>query len=476
MTLAAKFRLSMATGGLLALAIACVSLARAQTGGSPELNISYQRFTLDNGLTVLVHEDRKAPIVAVSIWYHVGSKNEPQGQTGFAHLFEHLMFNGSENYDGEWFEPMQRVGATGLNGTTWLDRTNYFQTVPTPALDLALWMESDRMGHLLGAVTQEKLDNQRGVVQNEKRQGDNQPYGRVNYNLYEGLFPIGHPYRHSTIGSMEDLDAAMLEDVHQWFRDYYGPNNAVLSLAGDIDVETAREKVERYFGDIPAGPEVDTMEDWIPIRSNNTRETQFDEVPAVLANRAWVVPERTSRDRALLDLAAAIIGSGRNSRLYLDLVYERQLATRVSVGVSAFELASVFDMSVTLNPGLDPSIASEAMDRIVAEFIEDGPTSEELERVVTSINASTIRGLEQASCTLGIPSSSKHTWDGSMQRPHPRCAMSRRDFCRGAGTKWTSCRQAPTYPQRLVSIDQAAYRRYQLTFQDYLSLRSQRRR
>ncbi|MEE2610498.1 MAG: pitrilysin family protein, partial [Acidobacteriota bacterium] len=178
----------------------------------PELDLDYEKFTLDNGLRIVVHEDRKAPIVAVGVWYHVGSKNEPPGKTGFAHLFEHLMFNGSENYDGEWFEPMQQVGATTLNGTTWLDRTNYFQTVPTPALDLVLWLESDRMGHLLGAVTQEKLDNQIGVVQNEKRQGDNQPYGRVNYNLYKGLFPPGHPYRHSTIGSMSDLDNASLED------------------------------------------------------------------------------------------------------------------------------------------------------------------------------------------------------------------------------------------------------------------------
>ena len=202
----------------------------ARADSVQELNLDYEKFTLDNGLRVIVHEDRKAPIVAVGVWYHVGSKNEPPGKTGFAHLFEHLMFNGSENYDGEWFEPMQQVGATTLNGTTWLDRTNYFQTVPTPALDLVLWMESDRMGHLLGAVTQEKLDNQIAVVQNEKRQGDNQPYGRVNYNLYEGLFPPGHPYRHSTIGSMEDLDNASLKDVHQWFKDYYGPNNAVLAI------------------------------------------------------------------------------------------------------------------------------------------------------------------------------------------------------------------------------------------------------
>ncbi|MGD8324625.1 MAG: pitrilysin family protein, partial [Gammaproteobacteria bacterium] len=385
-------RKSYRTPGLIpVLALLCAAAA-AQT---PALSLNYEKFTLDNGLTVIVHEDRKAPIVAVSIWYHVGSKNEPEGQTGFAHLFEHLMFNGTENYDGEWFLPLQQVGATGLNGTTWLDRTNYFQTVPTPALDLVLWMESDRMGHLLGAVTQEKLDNQRGVVQNEKRQGDNQPYGRVNYNLYEGLFPLGHPYRHSTIGSMEDLDAASLEQVHQWFRDYYGPNNAVLSIAGDIDVETAREKVERFFGDIPAGPEVDTMEVWVPERSMNTHEVQFDEVPAVLANRAWAVPPRDTRERALLDIAAAVLTRGRNSRLYLDLVYNNQVATSVNASVSGFELASVFDLSVTLNPDEPAEVATEAMDRVIAEFIEDGPTEDELERIVTGINAATVRGLER---------------------------------------------------------------------------------
>ena len=197
----------------------------------PDVDIPYDKFTLDNGLTVIVHEDRKAPIVAVSVWYRVGSKDEPEGKTGFAHLFEHLMFNGSENYNDEFFKPFEQVGATAQNGTTWFDRTNYFQNVPTPALDMAMWMESDRMGHLLGAVTQEKLDNQRGVVQNEKRQGDNQPYGLVEYRVLEGLFPAGHPYRHSTIGSMADLEAASLEDVHQWFKEYYGAANAVLVLA-----------------------------------------------------------------------------------------------------------------------------------------------------------------------------------------------------------------------------------------------------
>ncbi|HSG91448.1 MAG TPA: pitrilysin family protein [Pseudomonadales bacterium] len=380
---------------LLVAGLALGAGAAAAPAGTPELDLEVERFTLANGLRVLVHEDRKAPVVAVSVWYHVGSKNEPPGKTGFAHLFEHLMFNGSENYDGEWFAPMQQVGATDLNGTTSLDRTNYFQTVPTPALDLALWMESDRMGHLLGAVTQEKLDNQRGVVQNEKRQRDDTPYGRINYALYEGLFPPGHPYRHLTIGSMDDLDAASLEDVKAWFRDYYGPNNAVLVLAGDIDLATARDKVTRAFGDIPAGPEVDADGAWVPVREHATRETQHDEVPAVLANRAWAVPGRATRERALLDLAAAVLGQGKVSRLYRDLVYERQVASRIAVSVVPYELASVFDLSIVLNPGVDASVASTAMDRIVAEFIDEGPTRDELERVVTRLNAEIVRGLEQ---------------------------------------------------------------------------------
>jgi predicted Zn-dependent peptidase len=217
------------------------------------VEIPYERFTLDNGLTVLVHEDRKAPIVAIAAWYNVGSKDEPHGQEGFAHLFEHIMlFNGTEHIPN-LIEPLREMGATNWNGTTWFDRTNYFQTVPTPALERGLYIESERMGYTLGALTQERLDAQRGIVQNEKRQGDNQPYGMTFYRILERLFPEGHPYRHSTIGSMADLDDASLEEVRQWFRDNYGPNNAVIVLAGDINVAEARPLMERYFGQIPRG-------------------------------------------------------------------------------------------------------------------------------------------------------------------------------------------------------------------------------
>ena len=223
-----KLSAALLLGGLILFSSA------PAVAGYEDLQSQVREFTLDNGLRVIVHEDHKAPIVAVNIWYHVGSKNEKPGKTGFAHLFEHLMFNGSENYNDEYFKPFKRVGVTAQNGTTWLDRTNYFQNVPTSALDVALWMESDRMGHLLGAVTQEKLDEQRGVVQNEKRQGENQPYGKVFLTIFENTYPKGHPYAHSVIGSMEDLNAASLDDAKDWFKQYYGPNNAVLVVAGDV--------------------------------------------------------------------------------------------------------------------------------------------------------------------------------------------------------------------------------------------------
>ncbi len=369
--------------------------AAANAADVPDVSIEYDKFILKNGLTVVVHEDRKAPIVAVSVWYKVGSKDEPTGKTGFAHLFEHLMFNGSENYNDEYFRPFEEVGATAQNGTTWFDRTNYFQNVPTPALDMALWMESDRMGHLLGVVTEEKLTNQRGVVQNEKRQGDNQPYGLVYYRVLEGLFPAGHPYRHSTIGSMEDLDSASLEDVHQWFKDYYGAANAVVVLAGDVDATSARPLVEKYFGDIPAGPPVRRMDAWIPERTQDTFETMYDRVPQVRTYRYWAVPGRITAERRELDLAASILGDGKNSRLYQALIYERQLAVSVNVDVEVHQLASLFSIDVTLKSGSSLDEVNSIIDEEMARFLESGPTKDELARAKIKYNASVIRGLEQ---------------------------------------------------------------------------------
>nr|WP_162139678.1 pitrilysin family protein [Kordiimonas gwangyangensis] len=361
-----------------------------------EVHIPYEKFTLSNGLRVIVHEDRKAPIVAVSVWYHVGSKDEPEGKTGFAHLFEHLMFNGSENYNDEYFKPFEEVGTTNMNGTTWFDRTNYFQNVPTPALDMALWMESDRMGHLLGAVTQEKLDEQRGVVQNEKRQGDNQPYGLVEYRQLEGLFPVGHPYRHSTIGSMEDLDAASLDDVKAWFKEYYGAANTVVVLAGDIDAATAKPLMEKYFGDIEAGPALKQHKAWVPTRTNNTIEEMVDQsAPQRRIYRNWAVAPRTSDDAPKMFLAAEVLGGGKNSRLYQALVYKNQLAVNVNVSMQPFELASMFEIDVTLKPDADEKEVERLINEVMAEYLENGPTGEELSRAKASILAAQVRGLEQ---------------------------------------------------------------------------------
>ena len=380
---------------LLPIAGAALLALSPLTASAADIELPYEQFTLDNGLRVVVHEDRKAPLVAVSIWYHVGSKDEPEGKTGFAHLFEHIMFNGSENFDSDWFGPLEEVGATGLNGTTWFDRTNYFQTVPTTALEMVLWMESDRMGHLLGALTQEKLDEQRGVVQNEKRQGDNQPYGMMEYSTLEGLLPAGHPYRHSTIGSMEDLQNASLETAKQWFKDYYGAANAVLVLAGDVNAETARTLVEKYFGDIPAGPPVTQTKANAPKLDVNKREVMFDRVPQPRLDRNWVAPGRVTREAVLLDLAAQVLGGGKTSRLYKKLIDEKQIATSATANNQTQELMSFYSVTVDAKADADRAEVEREMEGVLAEFLAKGPTAAELSRAKTGIKANLLRGLEE---------------------------------------------------------------------------------
>jgi predicted Zn-dependent peptidase len=359
-----------------------------------QVDIPQQSFTLPNGLRVYVHTDRKAPIVAVSVWYHVGSKDEPAGKTGFAHLFEHLMFNGSENAPGDFFEPLQQVGATDFNGTTWFDRTNYFETVPTPALERALFLEADRMGHLLGAMDQVKLDNQRGVVQNEKRQGDNEPYGLVQYAQLQALFPEGHPYRHSTIGSMADLDAASLEDVKQWFRDRYGPNNSVLVLAGDIDLATAKRLVTRYFGGIKRGPAVTPAKADVPTLAAPKSEVLKDAVATTRIHRLWAVPGVTDPDLVPLDMASSVLGGLSSSRLDNVLVRGEQLAVSVTAGVQAFERVSMFEVTADVRPGVDPRLVAQRLDAIIADLIRNGPTADEVQRVAMREVSGRIRGFE----------------------------------------------------------------------------------
>jgi zinc protease len=365
-------------------------------GGTPgDVDIPYQKFVLGNGLTLIVHEDHKAPIVAVNVWYHVGSKNEKTGKTGFAHLFEHLMFNGSENFNDDYFQALERIGATDLNGTTNEDRTNYFQNVPTSALDIALWMESDRMGHLLGAIDQKKLDEQRGVVQNEKRQGENEPYAIAEELTVKSTYPAGHPYSWTVIGSMEDLSAASLQDAKEWFKSYYGAANAVLVIAGDINAETARKKVEKYFGDIPSGPPVAKQEVWIAKRTGTQRQVAQDRVPQARIWKIWNVPPWGSADADYLGLAGQVLSSGKASRLYKRLVYDDQSATSVSATIDAREIGSQFSIDATVKPGGDLVKVEQAIDEEVARFFREGPTEKELLRVKTQSQSGFIRGIER---------------------------------------------------------------------------------
>lgn len=381
----------------LILIAVSISLYGQKKGKDMQLNIDipYTKFVLENGLTLIVHEDNKAPIVAVNVWYHVGSKNEKPGKTGFAHLFEHIMFNGSENFDDDYFQAMERIGATDLNGTTNKDRTNYFQNVPKSALDIALWMESDRMGHLLGAVTQAKLDEQRGVVQNEKRQGENQPYGKVWELISKGTYPEGHPYSWTVIGSMEDLDAASLEDVHEWFKTYYGPNNAVLVIAGDVNTQEVYEKVKKYFGNIPPGPPIAKHDVWIAKMTGTKRQIMQDRVPQARIYKVWNIPQWGTEELTYLDLVSDVLSVGKTSRMYKRLVYDEQLCTSVQVYVSPGEIGGQFIIIATAKPGVDLKKIEASLDDELNKFLKEGPTEKELTRVKTEYEAAFIRGIER---------------------------------------------------------------------------------
>ncbi len=357
------------------------------------VDIPYESFTSPNGLRVIVHTDRKAPIVAVSTWYDVGSKHEPEGKTGFAHLFEHLMFQGSENAPGDFFAPLRDVGATDFNGTTNFDRTNYFETVPRPALERALFLESDRMGWLLGAIDQALLDEQRGVVQNEKRQGDNQPYGLLFYTLLEELLG-GTPYGHNVIGSMADLDAASLDDVKNWFRQHYGPNNTVLVLAGDIDVSEARPLVEKYFGAIASGPRTQEPHVEIPTLAEPKNVVMHDRVAAPLVIRSWAVPGMNDPDAVPLEVFGAVLGGLASSRLDNALVREEKTAVQVSAGVLSMSQLGIFIVQAVVRPDVDPTTVATRLDEIMADLLADGPTADEVQRVVTTNVSNRIAGLE----------------------------------------------------------------------------------
>jgi predicted Zn-dependent peptidase len=358
-----------------------------------EVDIPYQTFTLPNGLTTIVNTDRKAPVVGVTVYYRVGSKNEPRGHTGFAHLFEHLMFGGSLNVPN--FDiPLEGAGSDSTNGSTWYDRTNYVETVPDGALDLALFEESDRMGYLLGAVNQDKLDKQRGVVENEKRQDDNQPYGLVQYHTADALLPIGHPYRHTTIGSMRDLDAATLTTVRNWFIDHYGPNNVVLALSGDIDLATAKDKVTQWFGAIPRGPVVKPVAAPPVTLAAPKRETITDQVPVTRILRTWVGPGINSPDEVPLEVGLYVLGGLASSRLDNALVRGSEMAVSVTADVEQHEQIGFIQAQMDVKPGVDPAAAEKKFDAVIADLVANGPTQDELQRAATSIVSSEIGRLE----------------------------------------------------------------------------------
>jgi len=385
-------------GIVLGLALwAAVSPAAAQQRESDRMRIDlpYERFVLPNGLQVLVHEDHSVPIVAVNIWYRVGSKDEKPGRTGFAHLFEHLMFEGSANApEGVFDELLESAGGVN-NGSTTPDRTNYWETVPSNALELALWLEADRMGWLLDAMTQEKLDAQRDVVKNERRQSyENRPYGLAFETLLAALYPPSHPYHWPTIGSMADLDAASLEDVRDFFRTYYAPNNASLAIAGAVSTDSVRVLVERYFGDIPRGPAVPAVDAPPAALEAAKYPVLEDRVQLPRLYMAWHTPPRFAPGDAEMDVAASVLADGKTSRLYRKLVYDLQIAQDVGAFQNSALLGSDFFIVVTARPGVSlERLENEVRTELAALARELRP--EELTRARNKIETSFVEALER---------------------------------------------------------------------------------
>lgn len=365
--------------------------AQASPGG---VKIAYRQFTLPNGLTAIVYTDHSTPSVFVGIRYRTGSKDEPAGRTGFAHLFEHLMFQSTRNRSGGFLEAMEAIGASGVNGQTTTDWTDYHETVPTGALDYALWMESDRMSYLADGITPQEFQEQLGVVKNEKRQGELQPGAKASDRYLAGFYPAGHPYAHSVIGSMADLDRASLADVKQWFNDYYGASNAVIVLAGDIDFDTAREKITRYFGAVRPGVAIDRTDQWLPSFAETKRETLYDSVGSVTISRSWPVANDDPRGKTLLQLAARAMASTPDTPLVRELVEHRQVALGVGAQLDESQLGSTFTLSMALRPGVTPEQAGAALDAALARFLQQGPDAQALRAVVANTDVALLRLME----------------------------------------------------------------------------------
>ncbi|HEY0657143.1 MAG TPA: pitrilysin family protein, partial [Pyrinomonadaceae bacterium] len=357
--------------------------------------IKYEEITLKNGLRVIMHQDKSTPIVAVNVWYHVGSKNEEVGRTGFAHLFEHMMFQGSKNYNADYFTPLQEAGAN-INGSTNSDRTNYYEVVPSNFLELALFMEADRMGGLLEAMTLEKLNNQRDVVKNERRQRvDNQPYGTSGERIGEIMFPKGHPYNWSVIGSLDDLSAASLEDVKAFFRQYYVPNNASLVIAGDFDPQQAKMWAEKYFGPIARGADIKRPNPAMPRLEKETRATVEDPLaPLPRVSMVWHSVSQRHKDEAALDMLGSVLSSGRGSRLQSNLIYAKELAQQVGGGNGSREIAGTFSIQATARPGKTLDEIERELNVEIERIKQAPPTADELARALNQIESGSIFGLQ----------------------------------------------------------------------------------
>ena len=386
--------------GVVALTGAPASRPVPAQQAAPDIpSIPFEKYTLPNGLEVILSEDHRLPLVAVNLWYHVGPANEDPGRTGFAHLFEHMMFQGSKHVQGDsHFKLLEGAGASDINGTTGPDRTNYFQTLPSNQLELALWLESDRMGYLLDTLDQANLSNQQDVVRNERRQGvENQPYGIVEEGVYHLLFPKEHPYYGYVIGSHADIQAAQLDDVRKFFKLYYSPSNASLAIVGDFDKAAAKKLVEKYFGTLKRGEAIPKITATTPPITSELRAVIEDRVELPRVYMAWITPPFFKPGDADADLAAQIIGGGKSSRLYKKLVYEMQIAQDVQVQQNSQALGSVFQIQVTARPGHSADEIEKAINQELEKFRAEGPTSQELDRARNTIETSIIRGLE----TLG---------------------------------------------------------------------------
>jgi zinc protease len=371
--------------------------APARATSNPLPQIKFEKYTLKNGLDVILHEDHRLPLVAVNIWYHVGPANERPGRTGFAHLFEHMMFEGSQHVGPKaHFRYLEGAGASDINGTTEFDRTNYFETLPSNQLELALWLESDRMGYLLGTLAREKLANQRDVVRNERREGvENAPYGLVEETLYHELFPKDHPYFANVIGSHQDIEAARLDDVREFFRQYYSPNNASLAITGDFTPQQAKALVEKYFGSIPSGPPVPKIKAVTPPITSERRAVVTDQVELPRVYMAWITDPIFKPGDAEAELLARLLGGGKSSRLYKVLVYDKQIAQDVTVQNQSLMLGSVFEITATAKPGVKPEDLQKAIDDELAKLRNEGPTQQELERARNVQETQIIQRLER---------------------------------------------------------------------------------